>query len=102
MPDPTADLAREEVPVDERSVEADFIAFLKAASRARHPDGAIRRFNQARASGCVEARFTVVANLADDLKVGLFQQPRSYSAWIRFANATSMTDRDKDVRGMSI
>ena len=77
MPDPTADLAREEVPVDEHSVEADFIAFLKTASRARHPDGAIRRFNQARASGCVEARFTVVPGLADELKVGLFQQPRS-------------------------
>ena len=102
MAGPTSDLAREAVPADEHSVEADFIAFLKAASRARHPDGTIRRFNQARASGCVEAQFTVVAGLADELKVGLFQQPRSYSAWIRFANATSTSDRDKDVRGMSI
>jgi hypothetical protein len=101
MPGPT-DLAREEVPADELSVEADFIAFLKAASRARHPDGTIRRFNQARASGCVDARFTVVPGLADELRVGLFQQPGSYSAWIRFANATSTSDRDKDVRGMSI
>ncbi len=96
------DLAREAVSPDEQSVTADFIAFLKAASAARHPTGTIRRFNQTRASGCVEAEFTVVTGLADELKVGLFQQPRSYNAWIRFANATTMSDREKDVRGMSI
>lgn len=102
MPGPTVDLAREAIANDEQSVTAEFIAFLKTASAARHPTGPIRRFNQARASGCVDAEFTVVTGLADELKVGLFQQPRSYSAWIRFANATSASDREKDVRGMSI
>jgi len=102
MPGPTVDLARETISHDEQSVTAEFIAFLKAASAARHPTGTLRRFNQARASGCVEAEFTVVTGLADELKVGLFQQPRSYCAWIRFANATSASDREKDVRGMSI
>jgi hypothetical protein len=102
MSGPTADLARETIPVDEPPITAEFIAFLKAASAARHPSGGIRRFNQARASGCVDAEFTIVNGLASDLKVGLFQQPRSYSAWIRFANATSASDREKDLRGMSI
>ena len=97
-----ADLARETISPDEQSVTAEFIAFLKSASAARYPSGQMRRFNQGRASGCVEAEFTVAAGLADDLKVGLFQQPRTFSAWIRFANATSSSDRDKDVRGMSI
>ena len=97
-----ADLALETKSPDEQSVTADFIAFLKAASAARHSSGPMRRYNQARASGCVEAEFTVVTGLADELKVGLFQQPRNYSAWIRFANATSASDREKDVRGMSI
>jgi hypothetical protein len=97
-----ADLARETISPDEQSVTAEFIAFLKAASAARYPSGQMRRFNQGRASGCVEAEFSVAPGLADDLKVGLFQQPRTYRAWIRFANATSSSDRDKDVRGMSI
>ena len=101
-PGPTVDLAREAISPDEQSVTADFIAFLKAASAVRHPTGTIRRFNQARASGCVDAEFTVGTGLAAELKVGLFAQPRSYRAWIRFANATSASDRDKDVRGMSI
>jgi hypothetical protein len=97
-----ADLARETISADEQSVTAEFIAFLKEASAARYPSGQMRRFNQGRASGCVEAEFTVATGLADDLKVGLFQQPRTYGAWIRFANATSSSDREKDVRGMSI
>jgi hypothetical protein len=46
--------------------------------------------------------FTDVNGLPGELEVGLFEQPRSYSAWIRFANATSASDRKKDVRGLSI
>jgi hypothetical protein len=102
MPGPAADLARETVAPDEHAITADFIAFMKAATVARHPTGTVRRFNQARASGCVEAEFNVATGLPHELKVGLFQQARSYSAWIRFANATSTSDREKDVRGMAI
>ena len=40
--------------------------------------------------------------LTAEHRVGLFAQPRTYAAWIRFANAGSKTDREKDVRGMSI
>ena len=102
MPGSTGDLAREVTPPDEPATTAEFVAFLKAASVARHPTGEIRRFNQTRHSGCVEAEFTVVNGLPAELKVGLFQQPRSYAAWIRFANAASASDKEKDVRGMSI
>jgi len=102
MSGPIADLARETIPVDEQSITADFIEFLKSASLARHPSGEMRRFNQARATACVDAQFTIVSGLPRELKVGLFEQPRSYSAWIRFANAASASDREKDLRGMSI
>ena len=101
MPGST-DLAREVTLPDESATTAEFVAFLKAASAARHPTGEVRRFNQTRHSGCVEAEFTVVNGMPAELKVGLFQQPRSYTAWIRFANAASASDREKDVRGMSI
>jgi hypothetical protein len=48
------------------------------------------------------AEFTVLDALPDNQRVGLFAQPRTYPAFIRFANASSATDREKDVRGMSI
>lgn len=95
-------LAEETVPPDEAALTAEFIAFLKEVSAKRHPTGVIPRFNQGRAAGCVTAEFIVRDDLPADLRVGLFAQPGTYPARIRFANATSQSDTDRDVRGMSI
>ena len=97
-----ARLGEETLDPNEPALVADFIAFLKEASAKRWPTPPVPRFNQGRAAGCVEAEFTVLERLPDEHRVGLFAQPRTYAAWIRFANASSQTDRDKDVRGMSI
>ena len=95
-------LAEEVIEPGEAAVIAAFIDFLKEVSAKRHPDGAVPRFNQGRAAGCVDAEFTVGEGLPPELRVGLFAQPRTYRARIRFANASSRSDREKDVRGMSI
>jgi hypothetical protein len=94
--------ALETVSPDEAALVAEFIAFLKDASAKRHPTGPMLRFNQGRQSACVQAEFTVLDGLAPELRVGLFAQPRTYKASIRFANAVSKSDREKDTRGMSI
>jgi hypothetical protein len=98
----TQDLAAESVAPDEAALIKDFVAFLQAASRRRYPSGRMRRFNQARAAGCVEAQFTPLDALPDELRVGLFARAQTYPAWIRFSNASSESDREKDIRGMSI
>jgi hypothetical protein len=95
-------LAEETVDAAEARVTADFIAFLKAATLRRQPTGPVRRFNQGRAAGCVHAQFTVLDTLAAVHRVGIFAIPRTFEAWIRFANASSQSDREKDVRGMAI
>ena len=95
-------LAEEVVDPAEARVNAEFIAFLKAASARRYPTGPIRRFNQGRAAGCVRAEFTVLDSVASEHRVGIFGAPRTYDAWIRFANASSQSDREKDVRGMAM
>jgi hypothetical protein len=97
-----AGLAEEVIAPDEQAVTAKFIAFLKAATEKRHPTGTRRRFNQGRATACVDAEFTVLDGLDDGHRVGLFAKPRTYRATIRFANATSASDREADVRGMSV
>jgi hypothetical protein len=102
MPSSARDLAHETIAPDERAVTAEFIEFLKAASLRRNPTGPIRRFNQGRHSGCVEAEFIISDELNANLRVGVLAQPRRFRAWIRFASATSSSDREKDVRGMSI
>lgn len=95
-------LAEEIVDPAEARVNAEFIAFLKEVSARRYPTGPILRFNQGRAAGCVRAEFTVLDAIAAEHRVGLFAAPRTYDAWIRFASASSKSDREKDVRGMAL
>ena len=95
-------IADETIAPDEAEVTARFVAFLKAATDKRRRAGVRQRFNQARATACVDAEFTVLDGLAAGHRVGLFASPRTYKCWIRFANATSQSDKDKDTRGMAI
>jgi hypothetical protein len=96
-------LGEETVTPDEQAIVADFIAFLKEASLARAGSGGtVKRFNQTRTAGCVRAELTVPDGLPADLRVGLFAAPGSFKGHIRFANATSESDREQDIRGMSI
>jgi hypothetical protein len=87
---------------DEAALTAEFIDFLKDASRKRYPSGTMKRFNQGRQTAFVHAEFIVPDGLPEAHRVGLFAVPRSYAAWIRFANAASDSDRERDIRGMSI
>jgi hypothetical protein len=54
--------------------------------------------------GCVKARFIVEEGLDDDLRVGLFAEPRSYEAWLRFSNASAelQPDAKADLRGAAL
>jgi hypothetical protein len=102
MPSTSTGLAEEIMAPDEAAVVGEFIAFLRTASSRRYPTGVVRRFNQARHAGCVDAEFTVLDSLPPEHRVGLFARPRTYPAFIRFASAASASDREKDLRGMSI
>jgi hypothetical protein len=98
----THELAAETPAADEPEVIAEFVEFLRAASVRRTPSGAMPRFNQGRTSGCVTAEMTVPADLPAELRVGLFAVPGKYAARVRFAHASSDSDTERDVRGMSI
>ena len=86
----------------EAALTEEFVGFLKEATARRYPAGPRGRFNQSRATACVEAEFTVPDGLPAEHRVGLFAVPRTYQAVIRFANASSQSDRERDIRGMSI
>jgi Catalase len=56
-------------------------------------------------NGCVRAIFRVDANIAPELRHGIFSEPgREYDAWIRFSNGNSevLNSRVPDARGMAI
>ena len=75
---------------------------VEAITLAEAKNNFIPRFNQPKTVACVAAEFRVHEDLPDELRHGLFSQPASYPAMLRFANASSMDDSEKDIRGLSI
>ena len=68
------------------------------------------RIQHPKSHGLLEAKFIVSQEIPDNLRQGLFSQPGSYRAWVRFSNGSSLLDEKgqlqsdwfPDVRGMSI
>jgi hypothetical protein len=50
------------------------------------------------------ARFTVLDPLPEHARLGLFAEPKSYDAWVRYSNGQGVvqSDRKGDVRGMAV
>jgi hypothetical protein len=64
--------------------------------------GANRRGEHAKQHGGVWARFIVAEDIPGELQTGLFKQPRSYTALVRYSNGRTPDDRLPDVHGMSV
>jgi Cytochrome C oxidase, cbb3-type, subunit III len=65
---------------------------VKPTDRGQHP----------KHHGFLRARFTVLANLPAALRVGLFREPKTYAAVIRFSSTGEQDDRVLDNHGMAI
>ena len=54
-------------------------------------------------NGCVKAEF-IVHDLRPELKIGIFKEPKTYPAWLRFSNGKThpIPDYKKDIRGLAI
>ncbi len=95
-------LGEERIDDNEARIADELVKAIKEISLERHPQGPLLRFNQAKTLGCVSARFEVGDNIRPELRRGLFANPGTYPATIRFANASQFDDTKKDFRGMSI
>jgi len=76
-----------------------------AVERMNPRQGHIRRGQHAKATGCVRGVFTIRDDVPDELRYGVFRQPKQvFQAMIRFSNASEMIDPDGkgDARGMAI
>ncbi len=76
---------------------------VEAITLAEAKTGFIPRFNQPKTVGLPRRQnFGCMRICPHELKHGLFSQPASYPAMLRFANASNMDDSKKDIRGLSI
>ncbi len=99
-------LGQEYVPANEAQViqEIERISLdLLRADYQPHTRPA-KRDAHAKHHGCVRAEFTVESDLPEYLKVGVFQAPRSFHAWVRLSNGARYTQNDGkgDTRGFAI
>lgn len=80
------------------------IGLLKGEMKKDYTAGKVLRGAHPKQLGCVRAEFIVEPQLPEEYRVGVFKEPRTYSAWIRFSNASArvQSDAEKDVRGVAI
>jgi hypothetical protein len=97
-------LGQETIPPNEVVYTADLAARLKAKIIRDNPTGIMRRDAHPKMHGVVRAEFSVEADLPPELKIGVFSEPKTYQAWIRFSNQDGSINPDKggDIRGMAI
>jgi hypothetical protein len=94
----------ESVPPGEADAIATIARVIEDQVRSAAKNGPARRDAHAKAHGCVRAQFRVLDDLPPALRVGVFAQPRTFPAWIRFSNGSGSPQRDSigDGRGMAI
>lgn len=98
------ELAKEYPPEDEQYQIDRVITILKDKTSQDYEGRKILRGPHPKSNGLVRGEFTVESNLPDELRVGLFKEPRTYKAWIRFSNAVDRVTPDfkEDLRGLAI
>jgi hypothetical protein len=87
----------------------NIIALMEKQMVKNFAGGRMLRDVHSKGHGCVMAKFTVRPNLPDELRVGVFAEPRTFDAVIRFSNAGALApiggvapDIKRDARGMAI
>jgi hypothetical protein len=80
------------------------LALLKPKLSEVYKGTTVRRDAHPKCLGLLKAEFTVEKDLPEHLKVGVFAEPRTYSALIRMSNASGriQSDKAKDLRGFAI
>jgi Dyp-type peroxidase family len=101
---PAGPLAQESPPPGEAAAMQRLAERLRAKVRRDYPTGTVRRDAHAKQHGCVRAEFVVEPDLPAELRVGVFREPRTYPAWVRFSNQDGVPQPDakKDIRGLAI
>lgn len=87
-------IAEEKLLLDEekitREIAQQMIEFL-----TKHYTGKVaERAGNTKTYGVVKATFEILPDLADELRVGIFQKTRTYPAWVRFSGPGPLVTHD--------
>lgn len=96
--------SNEEVPPNEDAATQQIVRMIEENVRGEAKNGLARRDAHVKAHGCVQAKFRVLQKLPKEVLGGIFGEPRTYPAWIRYSNGFGKVQDDSvgDGRGMAI
>jgi hypothetical protein len=91
-------------PASEAAAVTSIVQAIEGRVRAAAATAPAQRDAHPKMHGCVQAEFRVLEDLPASMRVGLFEQPRSFQTWVRFSNGSGRQQPDAvgDGRGMAI
>ena len=96
-------------PEHEAEVAKKIVDLMRDQMMKNYSSGKMLRDVHSKGHGCVKAEFIVRRDLPADLRVGIFKEPRTFPALIRYSNAGALApiggtahDIKRDARGMAI
>jgi len=94
---------KETIPAGEEARHVGYAEALRAIQRERAASGKASRALHAKGYG-VEGELTVLGDLPDHARAGLFAKPATYRAYVRYSNGDGRRQRDtkEDVRGLAV
>lgn len=97
-------IGHEYIHADEEEIVLQMCEELQAQMLRMYAEKKMLRQIHTKMHGCLKAEFIIENGLEEHLKVGVFAEPKTYHAWLRFSNASTVPkhDKKKDVRGAAI
>ena len=103
LPDEGLALAQEKPIAGEEQLVADIIAAMSHYLRQHYTAGTAQRGGNTKTHGVVRGELTIHDGLAENLRHGLFAEPRRYPCWVRFGGPGPALPPDiEDVGVLSI
>lgn len=93
-PDDGLGIAEERRLPDEDALTQGIIDAMGAFLRKTYPHGHAERAGNTKTYGVVRAEFSILPDLPDHLRRGVFSVPRTYPAWVRFGGPGPRTPPD--------
>ncbi|HEV2762014.1 MAG TPA: catalase family protein [Pyrinomonadaceae bacterium] len=87
----------------EEELTARLVALMQRLVEKEYLTGTTPRATHAKGLVAARGEFTVEPDLPEELRVGLFREPRTYPCWMRFANLSPKPQADikPDIRAVS-
>ncbi len=99
-PDEGLGIAEERLLPDEEELTRGITDTMAEFLRRTYPHGGAERAGNTKTYGVVRAEFAVRADLPEAMRVGVFAEPRTYRAWVRFGGPGPRTPPDIKDKGI--